>query len=69
MTLWSVEFRSFESWDYHTPLLYIPVQRTGVRADSAEDARHEVESEASPGGRIEILSVELAPEWLQGGGR
>ena len=63
--LWQVEFRSFASWDAHTPLLYIPVERTGVHADTEDDARREVHALAGPGGRIEILSVEKAAEWLQ----
>lgn len=65
MTLWNVEFRSFASWDYHTPRMYIPVQRTSVRADDEEAAKREVLSWASPDGRVEILSVERAAEWLQ----
>lgn len=26
--LWHIEFRSFSSWDYSTPLMYIPLQGT-----------------------------------------
>lgn len=63
--LWNIEFRHFASYDYSTPLMHIPVQRTGLEGDTKEEALQELMSWASPGGRIEILSIEPAPEWLQ----
>lgn len=60
--LWTVEFRSFASWDYLTPLMYIPIQRMGVRADTEDAARADVLSQASPGGHISVISVERVEE-------
>lgn len=64
-TLWELEFRHFSSWDYGTPLMYLPVQRTMLRAATEEDAKAELRTWAGPGGRVEIISCQRAPEWMQ----
>lgn len=64
-TLWYIEFRSIAAWDIHTPLMHIPVQRTNVRGETESDAKAEVLSWAGEAHRIDFLTVERAPEWLQ----
>gem|GEM_PF-5290823 len=39
MKSYIVEFRYFASYDCFTPLMYIPKQRTIIRAESTLDAR------------------------------
>jgi hypothetical protein len=63
--LWYIEFRSFASWDHHSPLMYIPVQQAYLRGKTADDAKAELMATATPGGHIRIEVCELAPQWLQ----